>query len=275
MRRFIQKLENRLWETGITGRSHSSISQDERGSKATGTWDQVNDPPLLEGEDEGPAVLWRGGLPLLIRYAEFGLEPSNEITPNGRSRSQGRCYLRWCRLLCFADEGIGNVHRAASIPGKSLLNVLNHNSTQREDVAGEVRSGDGESEGGRSGGGTLVRLTCAAVLEGVAVGQAIRDANVLAAGVGSGEIAEERGRDQMCFGGVGRRSLAALIVLAEESDFAVGYCLAGRGRPCGRAAGAGWAGDRSARSDREVNASVLERKGRELELVLVAGVVIS
>jgi len=112
-------------------------------------------------------------------------------------------------------------------------------------------------------------------LEGVAVGQAIRDANVLAAGVGSGEIAEERGRDQMCFGGVGRRSLAALIVLAEESDFAVGYCLAGRGRPCGRAAGAGWAGDRSARSDREVNASVLERKGRELELVLVAGVVIS
>ncbi len=79
----------------------------------------------------------------------------------------------------------------------------------------------------------------------------------------------------MPFGGIGRLSIGALIVLAEESDFALGYCFAGLDRPRGLAACVGWACDRNARNDREDNASVMAPQGEELEKLPAARVVIS
>jgi len=129
-----------------------------------------------------------------------------------------------------------------------------------------VCSGEGESEGGRRGEGAVVRHAGATVVEGVAVRHGMRDANVPGAGVESGQIADEsRGRDQMRCDGVGRLFIGTLVVLAEERDFAIRYCLAGGDRPCGLGAGVGRASDMNAWSDGEDNASVRGSQGGELK----------
>jgi len=90
----------------------------------------------------------------------------------------------------------------------------------------------------------IADAVCATVVVGVALGDAVGNADAPCAGVERLQIADERrvGRDQISGGGARGLAVAAIVVLGEERDVALGGVLAEGNGPGGFAAGIGRAG---------------------------------